>query len=207
MKISKEFKFEMAHKLENSYTCKCQNLHGHSYKAFVELSGRIGKGGVVTDFTLVKEEIGFVFDWLDHSIMLKDFDTVTTILKPLASADILKKVFVTNREPTAENIALWVFAVINDFLLSNFSLEGVKLESVTIHETATSKAIITVEDFSKETPMEVTFFNVTDETLKETPLYRKAHLTRNINFKQDVLKSVDSFAEKFSLDLYAFLKL
>ena len=37
--IRKQFKFEMAHQLKDSYSAAChENLHGHSY--VLELSGR-----------------------------------------------------------------------------------------------------------------------------------------------------------------------
>ena len=40
MKVAKEFRWEMAHRLQH-HKGKCSNLHGHSYKMIVEFKGTI----------------------------------------------------------------------------------------------------------------------------------------------------------------------
>lgn len=39
-KVSKEFSFDMAHLLDG-HDGKCQNLHGHTYKLQVEITGHL----------------------------------------------------------------------------------------------------------------------------------------------------------------------
>lgn len=64
--ITKEFSFEMAHMLDG-YNGRCRNIHGHSYRLFVTISGNPCTDtsshafGMVMDFSelkrIVNEEI------------------------------------------------------------------------------------------------------------------------------------------------------
>ena len=60
IRVTKEFSFEMAHALWN-YDGPCRNVHGHSYRLFVTLSGipsddpQDPKNGMVIDFTDLKD--------------------------------------------------------------------------------------------------------------------------------------------------------
>ena len=53
-KVSKEFSFDMAHLLDG-HDGKCQNLHGHTYKLQVEITGHLithgAKKSMVMDFS------------------------------------------------------------------------------------------------------------------------------------------------------------
>ena len=59
IRVTREFTFEMAHVLQN-YDGPCRNVHGHSYRLFVTLSGipvndtENPKNGMVIDFTELK---------------------------------------------------------------------------------------------------------------------------------------------------------
>ena len=59
VRITKEFKFEMAHAL-HGYDGLCKNIHGHSYKLCVTVKGKIknnkgnSKDGMVLDFDILK---------------------------------------------------------------------------------------------------------------------------------------------------------
>ena len=85
IRVTKEFAFEMAHVLWN-YDGPCRNVHGHSYRLFVTLSGtpvndpENPKNGMVIDFTdlkrIVKKEIVNVFD---HAVVVSNrFDKEKT---------------------------------------------------------------------------------------------------------------------------------
>ena len=54
MKIGKEFRWEMGHRLP-LHTRGCQNIHGHSYKLIVEIEGEPGANGMVADYTDLKQ--------------------------------------------------------------------------------------------------------------------------------------------------------
>ena len=49
MRISKEFRWEMGHRLQ-LHKGLCKNLHGHSYKMEVELTGDVLENGMVLDY-------------------------------------------------------------------------------------------------------------------------------------------------------------
>jgi len=88
MMLRKEYRFEAAHFIHN-HPGKCRNLHGHSYRLFVCLEGKVNaETGMILDFEdlsrIVREH---VIERLDHHF-LND-------LIPL---------------PTAENISVWIWA-------------------------------------------------------------------------------------------------
>jgi len=82
MIVTKIFRFEASHKLEG-YNGKCANLHGHSYKLHVSVSGDV-KDGFVMDFhelkKIVQEE---VISQLDHTYLndIIEFPTAENMLK------------------------------------------------------------------------------------------------------------------------------
>ena len=87
MILRKEYWFESAHFIYN-HPGKCRNLHGHSYKLFVNIEGAVNpETGMIIDFDdLSKIVEGKVISRLDHRF-LND-------LIPLS---------------TAENIAVWIW--------------------------------------------------------------------------------------------------
>ena len=138
IRVTKEFPFEMAHVLWN-YDGPCKNVHGHSYRLFVTLSGFPAdnpdnpKNGMVIDFSelksIVTREIVSLFD---HSVVVNDkFNTEKT--------EMFKKMFgntvLVGYQPTCENL-------VADFAkrISPFLPPGVNLHSLKLYETATSFA-------------------------------------------------------------------
>ena len=69
MKIAKEFRWEMGHRLQ-CHKGKCINLHGHSYKLLVEFIGNVEDNGMVMDYFDVKEVVGPIVEELDHSVVI-----------------------------------------------------------------------------------------------------------------------------------------
>ena len=138
IRITKEFSFEMAHALWN-YDGPCKNVHGHSYRLYVTLSGSPlndimnPKNGMVIDFAdignIVKKNIINVFD---HAVTvsgnydnkkLNDFKT------------LLGNVIIVDYQPTCENL-------VADFasrILKHLP-DKVLLHSIKLYETATSFA-------------------------------------------------------------------
>ncbi len=96
MIIAKLFEFDAAHKLPN-HSGKCKNLHGHTYKLEISVSGKINEKGMVIDFhdldKIVREN---VLDILDHSYLN---DTIPN--------------------PTAENIVLWIWKKLENKIALN----------------------------------------------------------------------------------------
>lgn len=138
IRVTKEFPFEMSHVLLN-YDGPCKNVHGHSYRLFVTLSGvpvdepGNPKNGMVIDFTvlksIVKKEIINVFD---HSVVVsKQFDK--------GKREMFTKMFgntvLVNYQPTCENL-------VSDFAgrIARLLPPGIKLHNLKLYETATSFA-------------------------------------------------------------------
>ena len=99
MKIAKEFRWEMGHRLQ-FHNGKCKNLHGHSYKLLVEVEGNVEGYGMVMDYYDMKKVIGPIVDELDHSFMVNKNDPkLLSVLEKLNSQKI-----VVDFETTAENL-------------------------------------------------------------------------------------------------------
>jgi 6-pyruvoyltetrahydropterin/6-carboxytetrahydropterin synthase len=138
IRVTKEFSFEMAHALLN-YDGPCRNVHGHSYRLFVTLSGtpvndkQNPKNGMVIDFTdlknIVKKEIINVFD---HATTVSgSYDN-----KMLDSFKMmLGNVIIVDYQPTCENLVADFASRIRKHLPGKVTLHSLKL-----YETATSNA-------------------------------------------------------------------
>lgn len=126
MKISKEFKWEMGHRLP-FHSGKCKNIHGHTYKMRVEIEGDLDENGMVMDYYDVSEIISPIVDELDHSFMVKETDKeIIDFLVKLNS----KKVVVPF-ETTAENITLHLLEKIKERITS----DRIKKIKVRVYET------------------------------------------------------------------------
>ncbi|NOX66762.1 MAG: 6-carboxytetrahydropterin synthase [Chlorobi bacterium] len=100
MKISKDFRWEMGHRLQ-CHKGKCFNLHGHSYKLQVEFEGEIDTNtGMVMDYFDVKDVVAPIINRLDHTVVVWNKDTeLIAMLKKLNTAHVILPF-----ETTAENL-------------------------------------------------------------------------------------------------------
>jgi len=137
VRVTKKFDFEMAHALD-WHDGKCKNLHGHTYKLIISLKGNINQelnqtnNGMVIDFGAVKDLVkNLVVDRFDHCTMLY---TKSPILEQISKLDYLKLEKV-DFQPTAENLVVFIQAIIIDVLPS-----FVTLQKVVLFETETSSA-------------------------------------------------------------------
>ena len=107
IRVTREFSFEMAHVLGN-YDGPCRNIHGHSYKLLVTLTGipaddtTSPKNGMVIDFAemkrIVNREIISIFD---HSVVLsKEYekDKLNSLL------EMFENINLVDYQPTCENL-------------------------------------------------------------------------------------------------------
>ena len=138
IRVTKEFKFEMAHALWN-YDGPCRNVHGHSYRLFVTLFGvpvdepGNPKNGMVIDFTDIKRVVKMeIINVFDHAVAVsRQFDK--------EKMDMFTKMFgntvLVDYQPTCENL-------VSDFAVRITSQlhSGIKLHSLKLYETATSYA-------------------------------------------------------------------
>lgn len=138
IRITKTFTFEMAHALYN-YDGPCRNIHGHSYKLAVTLSGRVfnepghPKDGMVGDFTdlkfLVKQT---VVDPFDHALVLNS-NSHLEFNNQLKS--YYEKIIQVPFQPTCENLLIEFKNRISEKIKKEQTLVSIKL-----NETETSFA-------------------------------------------------------------------
>jgi len=127
MKIAKEFRWEMGHRLPEHFGL-CKNIHGHSYKMLVEFEGELDKNGMIIDYYNVEKIINPIIEKLDHAFMVnKDDKIVLEFLGKMNS----KKVVVAFQS-TAENICLYLLNEIKKAHLA----ENVNKIKVRVYETA-----------------------------------------------------------------------
>ena len=127
MKIAKEFRWEMGHRLPEHFGL-CKNIHGHSYKMLVELEGEINEHGMIIDYYDVEKIINPIIEKLDHAFMVnKDDKTVLELLEKMNS----KKV-VVDFQSTAENICLYLINEIEKTTLP----QNVNEIKVRVYETS-----------------------------------------------------------------------
>ena len=105
IRITKQFKFEMAHALAG-YDGLCANIHGHSYRLWVTVIGKVKndsehvKNGMVMDFSELKHIVkSTIIDKYDHSLVLNANSEHVNI--DLSAFD---KVYYLNYQPTSENL-------------------------------------------------------------------------------------------------------
>ena len=97
--------FDAAHHLRD-YKGKCARPHGHRFTAQVEISGTdLDSTGMLIDFVAVKRSLLSILDELDHN----DLNSVLDF------------------NPTAENLAKWIY--------SNIKVVIPQVTSVTIWES------------------------------------------------------------------------
>ena len=89
MLIEKEFVFDSAHFLPFvGLDHKCRRLHGHTYKVVIGVEGDVNDTGWIMDFADISAGVQPVLQSIDH-----------TLLNAVEGLD----------NPTAENIATWIF--------------------------------------------------------------------------------------------------
>ncbi len=112
--------FGAAHQLRD-FGGKCENLHGHNWKIEVYVKGeKLGKDGLLIDFTLIKEATREIIDRLDH--------------KFLNELEIFQE---TN--PSSENIARYIY----DSLAKELNNKDVTVNRVTAWESDSACATYT----------------------------------------------------------------
>ena len=137
IRITKEFRFEMAHILWN-YDGLCKNIHGHSYVLYVTVIGEpnIEKGsnsGMVMDFAELKHIVNNeIIDKFDHSVVVNSQMPTSQIagIKGISARCIL-----VDFQPTCENLLIYFAEKIKNLLPKN-----VKLFALKMNETAGSYA-------------------------------------------------------------------
>jgi 6-pyruvoyltetrahydropterin/6-carboxytetrahydropterin synthase len=144
IRVTREFTFEMAHVLRN-YDGPCRNVHGHSYRLFVTLTGTPvndpdhPKNGMVIDFTDLKNIVmGEIVDIFDHAVVVsRDFDRERTEMMSRTFGNTV----IVDYQPTCENLVADFAGRIIKRLPA-----GTRLHNLRLYETAKSYAEWFAED-------------------------------------------------------------
>jgi len=109
--------FAAAHQLRG-YKGKCEQLHGHNWKVQVHVvAEKLNDIDIAMDFHDLKELLDEVITPLDHSFLNDIFPF-------------------TEKNPSSENIAKWLY----DSLNKKLSDEHVQVSAVTVWESETAAA-------------------------------------------------------------------
>lgn len=126
MKVYKEFKWEMGHRLPNHFG-NCKNIHGHSYKMIVGFEGELNENDMIIDFYDVDKIIKPLINKFDHAFLVNKNDKeVIDFLDKIKS-----KKMVVNFNSTVENLCKFVLDEIQRFDLP----QNISSVSVRIYET------------------------------------------------------------------------
>ncbi|KGQ48603.1 6-carboxytetrahydropterin synthase QueD [Gallibacterium anatis] len=136
LKVAKEFSFDMAHLLDG-HDGKCQNLHGHTYKLQVIVSGETedngAKKGMVIDFADLKRAVNeLIISPMDHAFIYDQSSERETKIAQLLQ-QLNSKTFALAVRSTAENLAQFIFQRLQENV-------GFHLHSIRLWETPTSFA-------------------------------------------------------------------
>ncbi|MEM6800878.1 MAG: 6-carboxytetrahydropterin synthase [Bacteroidota bacterium] len=129
MEIEKKYHFYAAHR--NEYLeGKCQNLHGHTYFVYVQLSfGSTDESGVSMLFESIDNIIDPIIKTLDHSTLIHEKDTDL-----IEAVNLLNSKRVVFPYPTsAENLAKYLYDTI--------SASKLAVKEIRLQETTTSVVI------------------------------------------------------------------
>ena len=132
IRITKQFDFEAGHALYG-YDGKCKNLHGHSYKLYVTVTGK-----PISETNHVK--LGMVIDFGDLKKIVKDkivniFDHATVFNKNTPHIELAKElkdrehnVILVDYQPTTEMMIIDFANIIMSELPSHIQLHSLKLQ-------------------------------------------------------------------------------
>lgn len=137
MQITRRLEFDAGHRIPN-HASQCKHLHGHRYAIEITLSGDIiniegvSEQGMVMDFSdvkrIAKEQL---VDAWDHAFLVYRGDkAVLDFLNSLPG----HKTVVLDEVPTAENLALIAFNILNGAYRDTYG-NHLRLERVRIFET------------------------------------------------------------------------
>ena len=135
--IGKEFRWEMGHRLP-LHEGGCRNVHGHSYRMHVSVTGELDENGMVVDYFDLREIVDPLIERIDHAFLC---DTSDTDMLAFLEKHEMKRVIV-NFPSTAENIARWLLDQVIEPLQRYKNLKTI---AVRLHETERTYAEVKFE--------------------------------------------------------------
>jgi 6-pyruvoyltetrahydropterin/6-carboxytetrahydropterin synthase len=129
--LTKKFEFEAAHRISN-YEGPCREIHGHTYKLEVTISGPINpETDMILDLKILKNIIKTsIIEQFDHALLLKDNEENRKFFK-----DYSGKITWMKTEPTVEQLLQRMAVALQPLILP-----PVHLDSLLLYETSDSFA-------------------------------------------------------------------
>jgi len=123
--VTIETAFSGAHELRG-YAGRCGQLHGHNWKVVVTaITDRLDDVGMALDFAVLKGEVSSVLGQVDHTYLNEVFPF-------------------TEINPTAENIAKWVW----EMLAKRLDREHLMVQRVAVWESERACAAYTADEWA-----------------------------------------------------------
>lgn len=120
--VTVEQTFSAGHSLRE-YRGKCENVHGHNYRIQVTVEGeKLNRIGLLVDFVELKRAVRHVVERLDHQF-INDLEPFTTV------------------NPSAENLAKYLYDEVSQLLDLTSSEQPVRISQIKVWETDTSIAV------------------------------------------------------------------
>ncbi len=136
IKIGKEYRWEMSHRLQ-FYDGLCKNIHGHSYKMIIELEGEADKNGIVLDFFKIDEIVKPILKVYDHCFTINRNDSEMRDFLINNNFKIVELDFNTTSENLAKHFA--------NLLKGNFSqFANLSFLTVKVYETIDAYAEVKI---------------------------------------------------------------
>lgn len=109
LRLTKKFSFEMAHTLHN-YSGPCKNIHGHSYRLYVTITGeqitdiKNNSYGMVIDFNDIKKIVNDqIIKHFDHSLVVS---SQMPDEQKRALQNMFERCIIVDYQPTCENMLI-----------------------------------------------------------------------------------------------------
>ena len=127
--LKTEASFDSAHFLTDYYG-KCENLHGHRWRAvvYLEVADLQADGtmkDMVVDFGVFKRAVRELADALDHTFLVEEGSLAPATLAALEAEGF--SLFIVPFRTTAENLAKWFFDALAE--------RGLPVAQVEVYET------------------------------------------------------------------------
>ncbi|MDH7515242.1 MAG: 6-carboxytetrahydropterin synthase [Bacteroidota bacterium] len=133
VRVAKLFRWEMGHRLP-SHPGLCSNIHGHSYKLWVEVEGFRDDNGMVIDYADLTSAVLPIIEPLDHAFLCEENDVpVRSFLESRGF-----KHFLFPCSATAENIVLFLLDRVWDALAGDPRLRSITLRLQETEDTFAS---------------------------------------------------------------------
>ncbi|OGU56454.1 MAG: hypothetical protein A2X64_03320 [Ignavibacteria bacterium GWF2_33_9] len=127
VKIGKEYRWEMSHRLP-FHKGGCYNIHGHSYKMMVELTGVPDANGMLLDYYVIDNIVKPLLNEYDHALILDKNDKKS--IRLIEELQFKYKVIETTS--TSENLSLHFLNILEKEFYEFENIFGI---TVRVYET------------------------------------------------------------------------